>query len=90
MVRIELLSGKNFNEHSLDLYERKQDVKRVYRKEGSGYALVEMPYVEDWNLEKKRQVAKDISSADYIAYIALDGDKVVGFIGLKKSFTTNT
>ena len=84
MVRIELLTDKNFNEHSLDFYERKQDVKRVYRREGSEYVLVDMPSVEDWSLEKKRQVAKDISSAGYITYIALDSDSVVGFIGLKK------
>lgn len=84
MVRIELLSEKNFNEHSLDSYERKQDVKRVYRRDKSGYVLVDMPYVEDWSLEKKRQVARDISSAEYISYVALDNDKVVGFIGLKK------
>ncbi|MBS7370064.1 MAG: GNAT family N-acetyltransferase [Oscillospiraceae bacterium] len=84
MVRIELLSEKNFNEHSLDSYERKQDVKRVYRRDKSEYVLVDMPYIEDWSLEKKQQVARDISSDEYISYIALDDDKVVGFIGLEK------
>lgn len=84
MVKIELLSEKNFNEHSLDSYVRKQDVKRVYRRKESEYVLLDMPYVEDWDLEKKRQVAKDISSAEYISYIALDDDNVAGFIGLKK------
>ena len=43
-----------------------------------------MPYIEDWSLEKKQQVARDISSDEYISYIALDDDKVVGFIGLEK------
>ena len=84
MIKIELLSEKNFNEHSLDSYERRQDVKRVFRRKGSEYVLVEMPYVEDWSLEKKQQVARDISSDEYISYIALDDDKVVGFIGLEK------
>lgn len=84
MVRIELLSKKNFNEHSLDSYERKQDVKRVYRRDKSEYVLVDMPYIEDWSLENKQQVARDISSDEYISYIALDDDKVVGFIGLEK------
>ena len=84
MIRIELLSEKNFNEHSLDSYERKQDVKRVYRRDKSEYVLVNMPYIEDWSLEKKQQVARDISSDEYISYIALDDDKVVGFIGLEK------
>lgn len=84
MVKIELLSENNFNEYSLDSYVRKQAVKRVYRREGSKYVLVDMPYVEDWNLERKRQVAKAISSDEYISYIALDDDAVIGFIGLKK------
>lgn len=84
MIKIELLSDKNFNKYSLDSYERKQDVKRVYRRKGSEYFLVDMPYVEDWSLEKKRQVAADISSAEYISYIALECNNVVGFIGLKK------
>ena len=89
MVKIELLSEKNFNEHSLDSYERKQYVKKVYRKKGSEYVLVDMPYVEDWSLERKRQVAMDISSNEYISYIALDGDNVVGFIGLKKQLNND-
>lgn len=41
---------------------------------------VDMPYIEDWSLERKQQVAKNISSGEYISYIALDEDIVVGFI----------
>lgn len=84
MIKIELLSENNFNENSLDNYVRTQNVKKVYRRQGEEYVLVDMPYVEDWSLEKKRSVAKDISSKEYISYIALDDGKVVGFIGLKK------
>ena len=72
MINFELLSEKNFNAHSLDFYERKQEVKRVYRKKESGYTLVDMPYIEDWSLDKKRQVAADISSDEYISFLALD------------------
>ena len=31
-------------------------------------------------------MAKDISSEDYITYLAMENDRVVGFIGLKKAF----
>ena len=86
MIKIEQLTAANFNEKSLDNYVRTQNVKKVYRKQGGDYVLVEMPYVEDWTLEKKREVAKDIVSKDYISYIAFDDDKVVGFIGLKKQY----
>lgn len=84
MIRIELLSEQNFNEHSLDSYVRKQYVKRVYRKKESEYVLVDMPYVEDWSLERKQQIARTIGSAEYISYLALADGQVVGFIGLKR------
>jgi len=56
----------------------------VYRRIGGDFILVECKYTEDWNLNKKRSVAKQISRDDYITYIALDNDKVVGFISLLK------
>ncbi len=84
MINFELLSDKNFNGNSLDSYERKQEVKRVYRREGSEYTLVDMPYIEDWSLDKKRQIAEDIKSNEYISYLALDDGQVIGFIGLIK------
>lgn len=84
MVTIALLTKENFNLHSLDAYERRHDVKRVYRKKETEYILVDMPYVEDWSLAEKRQIAMAISSDAYISYIALDSGTVVGFLGLKK------
>ena len=84
MIKIELLSETNFCIESLDSYNRKQDVNKVYRRIDGDYKLVECKYTEDWDLNKKRSVAKQISSDKYITYIALDNDRVVGFIGLIK------
>ncbi len=84
MIRIELLSKDNFHPDSLEHYQRKQKVKKVYRKQDGEYILVDCVYTEDWDLNKKRSVAKKICSDEYITYIALDNDKVVGFIGLLK------
>ena len=84
MIKIELLSETNFCLESLDSYNRKQNVNKVYRKINGEYTLVECKYTEDWDLNKKRSVAKKISSDDYITYIALENEKVVGFIGLLK------
>ena len=89
MIIIERLSEENFSENALDSYIRTHEVKKVYRKQGEEYVLVEYPYTEDWNLEKKREVARDISSEDYITYLALDENRVVGFIGLKKKLVDN-
>ena len=84
MIKIELLSEKNFFINSLDSYNRKQDVNKVYRRIDGDYTLIECKYTEDWDLNKKRSVAKKISSDEYITYIALENDRVVGFIGLLK------
>jgi len=84
LIKIELLSDTNFCIESLDLYNRKQDVNKVYRRIDGDFSLVECKYTEDWDLNKKRSVAKQISSDDHITYIALENDKVVGFIGLLK------
>ena len=80
MIKIELLSEKNFCIKSLDLYNRKQDVNMVYRRTNGEFTLVECKYTEDWDLNKKRSVAKKIISDEYITYLALENDKVVGFI----------
>ena len=66
MIKIELLSERNFCLESLDLYNRKQNVNKVYRRIDGEYTLVECQYTEDWDLNKKRSVAKKISSDDYI------------------------
>lgn len=84
MIRIELLTADNFNPNSLDNYQRKQDVKRVYRKKNGEYRLVDCEYTEDWDLKKKRSVAEDISKSDCITYLAFENGKLAGFIGLKK------
>ena len=75
MIRIELLSAENFKVDSLDNYPRKQDVKKVYRKHNGEYILVDCVYTDDWDMEKRRSVAKDISSDDYITYLAIENDE---------------
>ncbi|MGN0808219.1 MAG: GNAT family N-acetyltransferase [Candidatus Coproplasma sp.] len=83
MIKIRLLSSKNFRINSLDYYKRTQEVKRVYRKNSAGYILKDLPYIEDWSLEEKRQIAANISNSEHITYLALDGQQVIGFISLK-------
>ena len=87
MIKIELLSERNFCLESLDLYNRKQNVNKVYRRIDGEYVLVECRYTEDWDLNKKRSVAKKICSDAYITYLALENEKVVGFIGLLRKLS---
>ena len=89
MADSELLTAANFSEKSLDSYERRHEVKKVYRRTDDGYALVEQPYVEDWDLVRRREIANKISGSDYVTYVAVEDGKVVGFIGLKKQLVGN-
>jgi GNAT superfamily N-acetyltransferase len=88
-MKIELLSKESFDEYSLDYFERKHEVARVYRRIDGEYTLVETPYVEDWSLEKKRQVSRDISSDQYITYTAIEDGKIIGFIGMIRNLVGN-
>lgn len=40
LIKIELLSEKNFSLKSLDFYNRKQDVNKVYRRINGEYELL--------------------------------------------------
>lgn len=61
----------------------------MYRKHDGKYVLIDCPYTEDWDLKKKRSVTKSISRNDYNTYLAIDNDKVVGVIGLKKALVNS-
>ncbi|MGN0250384.1 MAG: hypothetical protein ACI4EH_03330 [Oliverpabstia sp.] len=47
-------------------------------KHNGEFILVDCAYTEDWDMEKRRSVAKDISSDDYMTYLAIVNDEVVG------------
>lgn len=85
MIEIKRLTADIFSEDMLDNYNRKHEVKKVWRKTDGEYVLVEQPYTEDWDLARKRSVARMIGRPDYITYIAQQDGRVVGFIGLKRT-----
>lgn len=81
IIKVDTTSGLHIN---LDNFDRSQEISRVYIKRDGGYVLEEQPGIMDWNLDKKRVVAKDLEDSSYISYLALEGDKVIGFVSLMK------
>jgi hypothetical protein len=60
MITFELLTKDNMTEHSLDDFDRTQQVHQVYRKINQEYELVKEVWIMDWSLGRKRNVAKTI------------------------------
>ena len=79
-----LLTEQNFNENSLDDFLRHQEVKECWRKNSNNeYVLVSNEYVEDWDINKRKEVAREILNkvaGNGFAYGAFYEGKVVGYI----------
>ena len=85
-----LLTEKNFNENSLDDFLRHQEVKECWRKNSNNeYVLVANEYVEDWDLNKRKEVAREILhriAEKGFAYGAFCEEKVIGYILVSNAF----
>lgn len=84
MISIVKLSNNNFNINSLDEYKRTQTVTKVYRRKDGEYRLVDLPYIEDWSLDKKRKIAEELCGNEYITYLAFEGERIIGLVSLVK------
>ena len=57
-------------------------------KKDDTYVLEEQPGMMDWSMDKKREVAKDLTDNAYISYLALEEDRIVGFLSLVKELVS--
>ena len=89
-ITYSFLTEKNFNEDSLDFFLRHQVIKECWRKNSNNkYVLVANEYVEDWDLNKRREVAREILhklSGTGFAYGAFCEENVVGYILVSNEF----
>lgn len=84
MITFELLTKDNMTEHSLDDFDRTQQVHQVYRKINQEYELVKEVWNMDWSQGRKRNVAKTLFSQDYIAVGAMENGRIIGFASVKR------
>ena len=83
------LSEENLHTDSLDEFVRHQEVKECWRKIGNEFILVPNEFVEDWDVEKCREIAQtmlDGIKENGFAYGAFFEDKLVGYIYVSKKF----
>jgi len=73
----------------LDDFNRRQEVKRCWRKENNQWVLKEIAFIEDWNLDRKRREAIELldcireGGAVFGAFLE---NKLLGFASLSPDF----
>lgn len=86
-IEIVDLTEKNFNLHSFDEFEFRQDVTSCWRYGKQGYNLTPVSYTDDENSQRKKQHAKRILESiksDCVAFGAVHNGMLVGFAVLDK------
>ena len=82
-IKIQRLTGKNFNAHSLDHFLRHQVVRECWRYIDGEWKIVPIEFAEDWDLDKCRAIASLIAGnldGDMVDFGAFDGDELAGYI----------
>ena len=87
-MKIEKIKKAVFSEINLDEFNRQQKITRIYGRKDEKYVLEEQPGVMDWSIDKKREVAYDLVDSKYISYLALEEDRIVGFMSLVKKLVS--
>lgn len=87
-MRIVKVSRDIFPEINLDDFNRQQKITRIYVKKDNTYVLEAQPGTMDWSIDKKREVAKDLTDNAYISYLALEEERIVGFMSLVKELVS--
>lgn len=89
MMTFERLTKRNFHEYSLDAFVRHQDVTQCWRNVDGEWKLLPIVFTEEWDLEKCRSVARDISEhldESMVGFGAFENGTVVGYITIGTSF----
>lgn len=87
-MKIVKVSRDTFPEINLDDFNRQQKITRIYVKKDGTYVLEEQLGVMDWSIDKKRKVAQDLTDSAYISYLALEDDRIIGFMSLVKELVS--
>ncbi len=82
-ITYERLNSNNFNKNSLDDFIRHQEIRECWRKVDGQWKLIPNFFVENWSLERCREIAADVAShmgTDQSAFGAFAREQIVGFI----------
>jgi N-acetylglutamate synthase-like GNAT family acetyltransferase len=81
-IEFKELNIGDINSSILDHYDRYQEVKKCYRKEGGNWIIKDIEFIENWDKNKKDEIVKDfletINDGGYV-FSAFDNEKLIGF-----------
>lgn len=81
---IQKITKDNFSAINLDEFNRQQKITQIYVKKDGKYVLEEQHGIMDWTIDKKKEVARDLVDCNYISYLALEDNRIIGFMSLVK------
>lgn len=81
-IEIRQADAGSFNEHSMDAFDRYQEVRNVFRMENGRLVLKSDPFFETWSPARRREKAAEILSGRFVTFCAFSDDLVVGEIML--------
>ena len=59
-ITYQKLCKNHLHDEVLDKFNRYQKVSRCWRKQNDEWVLIDHPYIEDWDLEKKRNIVSEL------------------------------
>ena len=82
-LRYEMVTTENLPSDGLDGFVRTQPVTLVWRKMKGEWKIIKAPFTDDWSPARKREKAAELRSGEMTVFGAFDGERLVGFAGLR-------
>lgn len=88
-ITYQQLYKNHLNENVLDKFNRYQEVSCCWRKQNDEWFLIDNPYIEDWDLEKKRNIVSELVNCvnnNGVVYGAIIDNTLIGFSCISADF----
>ncbi len=88
-ITYQKLCKNHLHDEVLDKFNRYQKVSRCWRKQNDEWVLIDHPYIEDWDLEKKRNIVSELVNCvnnNGVVYGAIIDNTLIGFSCISADF----
>lgn len=92
VITYQKLNQDFLHQDILNDFNRYQEVRKCWRKQNNEWVLIDNPFVENWDLNKKHYIVSEMVkciSNHGIAYGATAGNRLIGFACISNEFFGN-